>query len=45
VRNQVKDQLRGYIDKSVHRIIYDFLFVQSLQNKLYGTKIAIFIRT
>jgi len=29
--NQVKDQLRGYINESVDRIIYDFLFVQSLK--------------
>jgi hypothetical protein len=43
--NQIKQERRGYIYKAVNRIIYYFLLVQSYPDKLYGTKIAIFIDT
>jgi hypothetical protein len=45
VSNQIKYERRGDIYKAVDGIIDDFLFVQSYADKLYGTKIAIFIDT
>jgi hypothetical protein len=43
--NQIKYERGGYIYKPVNGIIYYFLLVQSYSDKLYGTKIAIFIDT